>query len=115
VRSLFNWLKALPLVSFALLLGAGFVATAFAVWFTWIIAYGGWPAEASIERIKWLGMALLTALGLVGLVMVTLAFGRIEKLSISGGMASASIDFEDGAPSAARFEAVGEPERPPQA
>jgi len=100
-KSLVSGLKSLHLISFALLLGAGMVVTAFAIWFGMTLSYGDWPEAVAAERIRVLGAALLLSLGLIGLVMVTLGVGgrlKIDKVSINTVAGGGEIDFaEDGA------------------
>jgi hypothetical protein len=111
-RGLVSGLKSLHLISFALLLGAGMVVTAFAIWFGMTLSYGDWPEAVAAERIRVLGAALLLSLGLIGLVMVTLGVGgrlKIDKVSINTVAGGGEIDFaEDGAK-----PAPAAPEDPP--
>lgn len=111
-KSLVSGLKSLHLISFALLLGAGMVVTAFAIWFGFTLSYGPWPEAVAAERIRVLGAALLLSLGLIGLVMVTLGVGgrlKIDKVSINTVAGGGEIDFaEDGDKPAPR-----PPEDPP--
>jgi hypothetical protein len=89
-------LKALPTIAFALMLGAAFVITAFVVWYTIIIGYNYWPESAAEARINALAVALWIFCGGIILTLVTLAFGKIEKLSVSGSVVSGEIEFDDG-------------------
>ena len=89
-------LKALPTIAFALMLGAAFVVTAFIVWYTFILGYMKWPEAVAADRINALAVALWIFCGLIGLVIVALAFGKIEKVSVSGSVVSGEIEFDDG-------------------
>lgn len=100
-KGIFAGLQALPLISFTLLLGAGMVVTAFAVWFGWTLSYGDWPEGVAETRVRMLGSALLLSLGLIGLVMVTLGLGgrlKIDKVSISTHLGGGEIDFAEESP-----------------
>lgn len=91
-----NGLKALPTIAFALMLGCAFVITAFVVWYTIILGYNNWPESAAEARINALAVTLWIFAGGIILTLVALAFGKIEKLSVSGSVVSGEIEFDDG-------------------
>lgn len=96
---LWGLLKSLPAVRFAISLGGGMVMTLFSVWVTWVLAYDPWPKDVAEARVKALGFALVVALGLIGIVLVSTAFGKIGKVAVTlptGG--GAEIDFDDDPP-----------------
>jgi hypothetical protein len=95
-RRLFNQLKLLPAITFALMLGAGMVVSAFAAWYTVIIGYGKWPETVAEARIQALGLGLAISLGLIGLVIVALAFGKVKQLGITAPNGiGANLEFDD--------------------
>lgn len=98
IKEVFNNLKLLPAITFALMLGAGVVVTAFAVWFGFMIGHGHWPADVSVAtaRINALAVALDISLALIGLVIVALAFGKIKNLAVTAPNGiGANIAFDD--------------------
>jgi hypothetical protein len=96
LRKLFNQLKLLPTITFALMLGAGMVVTAFAAWYTMIIGYGKWPEAVAADRIHSLGSGLMISLGLIGLVIVALAFGKVKQLAVTAPNGiGANLEFDD--------------------
>ena len=96
LRRVFNQLKLLPAITFALMLGAGVVVTSFAAWYTVIIGYGKWPEAVAAERITALGTGMAISLGLIGLVIVALAFGKIKQLGITAPNGiGANLEFDD--------------------
>lgn len=106
IKAVTSDLQALPTVTFALMLGLGLIILAVAAWLIVILAYGHWPVGESVAlaRIDKLGLALLVSLGLVGVVMITLAFGKVHRLSINapdGISGSVSFDGDRDDPPAA--------------
>ena len=94
-NKLISALSKLQLVTFAILLGAGMIVTSLSAWIIFIIAYIPWPDSVASDRIHALAIALWIVLGLVGLIVVSLAFGKIEKLSVTGGVVSGELQFEN--------------------
>lgn len=92
---IFQALKALPLIRFALMLGGGAMMTGGAGWITAIIAYGAWPASVAPARIEALAWGLIGCLSIIGIVMVALAWGKADKIRIGFRGAEAEFDFED--------------------
>lgn len=91
-----NGLKALPTIAFALMLGCAFVITIFVIWYTIILGYNNWPESVAEARINALAVALWIFCGGIILTLVALAFGKIEKLSVSGSVVSGEVQFEGG-------------------
>jgi hypothetical protein len=90
-----NALRKLQLITFAILLGAGMVVTALASWIIASIAYLPWPETAAEGRVNALAVGLWIVLGLIGVIVVTLAFGKIEKISLSNGVLSGEVEFDN--------------------
>lgn len=91
-------LRGLPLIRFALMLGAGMVASAGAAWLIAILGHGRWPAGeavalARIHSLTWLALGMLA---LVAIVLVALAWGQLGKLHVTVAGAAVELDFEDG-------------------
>lgn len=93
-------LKALPTIGFALMLGAAMVITAIKVWKIYLFAFHFWPTDptVAVEIIKGLSVDLWIDSGLIGLVIVALAFGKIRHLSAGNGVVSGSISFDNSPP-----------------
>ena len=93
-------LRGLPLIRFALMLGGGMVATAGAAWLIILIGHGRWfNSEATaVARINGLTMLGIGCLVLIGIVLVALAWGRLDKLSFNVAGNSVDLDFEDEKP-----------------
>lgn len=91
-------LKALPTIAFALMLGCAFVITAFVIWYTFILGYMKWPDSDTVAeaRINALAVALWIFCAGILLTFITLAFGKIERLTLSGSVVSGEIEFDDG-------------------
>ncbi|ODT84852.1 hypothetical protein [Phenylobacterium sp. SCN 70-31] len=94
-KPLAGGLKKLPTFAFALMLGCAFVITAFVVWYTIILGYMPWPESAAVPRVNALAVALWIFCGGIVLTLATLAFGKIEKVSVSGSVVSGEIEFRD--------------------
>lgn len=90
-------LKALPVVRFVLMLGGGMVASAFvtaaAVW----LAFSAFPNRELIwlARIEALATMGLAAWAVVIVVMITLAWGKVNGIKVSRGDISAELDLDD--------------------
>lgn len=98
IKEVFNNLKLLPTITFALMLGSGMVLTAFAIWFGFMIGHGHWPTgnDVAIARINALAVGLDISLGLIGLVIVALAFGKVKNLAVTAPNGiGANIAFDD--------------------
>jgi amino acid permease len=94
--ALLKFLKALPAISFAIMLGAGVVATCFAIWYTYIIAYRTWPESAVPQQLGAVTIGLYISLGLIGAVLFVLAFGKIDSLKITTATGiGGEIDFDE--------------------
>lgn len=72
------------------------VMTGFAAWYTIILAYGKWTVTVEEARVNHLGMGMLISLGLIGLIIVVLAFGKIKNLSLTtpAGVGG-TVEFDD--------------------
>lgn len=92
-RSAVVILKSLPGIKFALLLGAGMVVTAFAAFFAIMLTFGAWPESAALERVRWLGIGMCISLGLVGVLMMTLAGVKLDRLAVTTSLGSAEVDM----------------------
>ena len=99
-EAVINALRGLPLIRFALMLGGGVMATTGAGWLIVLIGYGKWfNSEATaVARINGLTMLGIGCLVLIGIVLVALAWGRLDKLSFNVGGNSVDLDFEDEKP-----------------
>lgn len=96
-----NWLKSLgqrdlrALIALFASIGGGIAMTFFALWITWILWRGEWGAGTEIARIDKLGLALILALSISGVVLAShgLAINkRMLKLSRDGFEASGGED-----------------------
>lgn len=94
---IFAALRALPLISMALMLGGGLVATAGLVWIILLVGHAAWlkAAEVDVSRVNGLVAIALGLVGVIVVVMITLAWGRPDKISGSFGGAAGEIDFPD--------------------
>lgn len=95
MNRLFAALRALPLISTALLLGVGLVASAHLTWLIWILGVSRWPEVASVERIHGLTWIALGLVAVVGLLTFALAFGRPDRISFGWNGATGEIDYPD--------------------
>lgn len=95
---IFRALTGLPLIRFALMLGGGMVATGGAAWLIGLLAWHKWfQSEAvDISRIQALAAMGLGCLALIGIVLVALAWGKLDKLNLNVGGNSVELDFTDG-------------------
>ena len=94
----FGFLKALPLIRFALMLGGGLVATLGAAHVQlWLLGHRGFPNIESVwlARIQGAVVLGLAASGIIALVMVTLAFGKAGRLGVKGGGFEVDVDFDE--------------------
>lgn len=101
-KSIWAWilaaLKGLPLIRYALMLGGGVVASlGVANAFFWLGYHNKFPdAEAvwlaRIQGVVWLGLAFCA---IIFVVMITLAWGKVNGVSASVGAASFNLDFDD--------------------
>lgn len=98
--AILNALRDLPLIRFALMLGGGMVSTAGAAWLIILIGHGKWfNSEATaVARINGLTMLGIGCLVLIGIVLVALAWGKLDKLNLNVGGNSVELDFEDEKP-----------------
>src|SRR6478752_5935306 len=94
VSRVFNFLRRLPTITFVFMLGSGFVITAFAAWYTVLIGHGKWPESVAADRIHSLTLGMVISLCLIGVLIVFLAFGKVDKLRLEGSVVSGEIDFE---------------------
>jgi hypothetical protein len=102
-QQVFNVLKSLPMIRFALMLGGGVVSTGLVAWIFWLIGHGKWPvtegvAIARIGALQWLGLGGLL---IIAIVMIALAFGQLGKATVGVGGVQVDLDFdnpESGAP-----------------
>lgn len=97
---IFAALRALPLVSMALMLGGGMVATAGLIWLILLVGHGTWlkATEVDVARVQGLVAIALGLVGVIVVVMITLAWGRPDKISGSFGGATAELDFNEPSP-----------------
>lgn len=96
-RRLFNLLRSLPLIRFALMLGGGMVSTSLVAWILGLIGHGRWPtteavAIARISALQWLGLGGLL---IIAVVMIALAFGQLDRARLGVGQVSVDLDFEN--------------------
>lgn len=95
--ALFALLKALPFVRFGLMLGAGLVCTGGVAWVLYLLGYKSWagidPAVAIelIHGVTWIGLGFL---GCIALVLVALAWGQLDKATVTFAGNSIDLDFE---------------------
>ena len=75
------------------MIGAGPPLTLGACGLVWIIWKGGWPASMAGKQLDFLGFALLAVLGIIAVIIVTLAAVKV-KGSGPGGL-SLEIDADD--------------------
>ncbi|MGE5501244.1 MAG: hypothetical protein ACM3W4_04890 [Ignavibacteriales bacterium] len=90
-------MKFVPLVRFLLMLGGGMISTAGATWIIWLLGYADWPkgADVAIARIHGLSMLGGGAMVLCGIVLVALAWGKLDKLNVSVGGNAVELDFDE--------------------
>jgi hypothetical protein len=90
------------LIRFALMLGGGVISTAGASWIIWLLGYARWPsgADVAIARINGLAMLGGGAMVLCGIVLVALAWGKLDKLNVSVGGNAVELDFDGDGPNA---------------
>lgn len=96
-RQIFNILKSLPMIRFALMLGGGMVATGLVAWVQFLVGHGRWPASeataiARISALQWLGLG---ALAIIAIVMIALAFGQLGKATVGVGAVQVDLDFDN--------------------
>lgn len=99
-ESLIAALRALPLIRFALMLGGGFIASLAVLHVQLWLAYETtFPhAEAiwlaRIQGMTWLGVG---SLSVIMVVMITLAWGKVGRVSgsFAGGTFEAEIDDDE--------------------
>lgn len=96
-RQVFEILRSLPMIRFALMLGGGVVATSFVAWVQGLIGHGRWPASeavaiARISALQWLGLGGLL---IIAIVMVALAFGQLGKATVGVGGVQVDLDFDN--------------------
>lgn len=97
---IFAALRALPLISLALLLGAGVVATGLLVWIVWLVGHGHWvPAiPVAITRVQSLTAIAIGLIVVIAIVTITLAWGRPDKIKIGFRGAEGEVDYPDAPP-----------------
>lgn len=93
---LFQALKALPLIRFALMLGGGVTMTSAVAWVTAVIAHATWPEAVASDRIDALKWIALGALVIVGIVMIALAWGKADRIRLNIAGNEVDVDFEGG-------------------
>lgn len=99
-QQVFNVLKSLPMIRFALMLGCGLVATGFVVWDQLLVGHGEWKATdagvtialARIDALKWWG---LSSHAIIAIVMIALAFGQLGKATVGVGGVQVDLDFDN--------------------
>lgn len=91
-------LKALPLIRFALMLGGGLAATISAGLITAWLTHSTFPDAESVwlARVQAVAAMGLASMGLAAVVMITLAWGKVGKVTATVGGNSVDLDFEDG-------------------
>lgn len=77
--------------------GAGIALTAFNCWLVYILWLGGWPVTTVSQRIWYLGVTLLIAQSLIGVIVVALA--SVKARGTGPGGIGFEVDGHDGAPS----------------
>ena len=75
------------------LIGAGPPLTAGAAALAWIIWRGDWPVALAARRLDILGFSLYGALGLIGVIVVSLASVKVRAQGVAG--ASLEIDGDE--------------------
>ena len=95
---LISALKGLPLIRFALMLGGGFIASLAVmhvqVWLAYESTFPHTDAIwlARIQGMTWLGMG---AISVIVIVMITLAWGKVGRLSGTFGATTIEASFDD--------------------
>lgn len=69
--------------------------TALTAWLVWILWRGGWPERTAEVRIDILGRALLGALSIIGVVLISLGMA-INRRSVKGKAFGAEFEAEGG-------------------
>ena len=83
-------LEASP-ITFWAMMGASVIVTLFTVGLVLIVWVGGWPLAQAGEQLKYLGIALLCMIGLMGLVIV-----RLTGASLTGKFGTNEIEVRAG-------------------
>ena len=98
MNKLVSALKALPLIRFALMLGGGVAATISAGFITSWLTWSRFPDVESVwlARIQAVAAMGLASMGLAAVVMITLAWGKVGKVTATVGGNTVDLDFEDG-------------------
>ena len=86
------------------LIWAGPPLTLGASWLAWIVWRGGWPAALAGKQLEILGYALFAALGLIGVIVVSLASVKVRGQGLGG--TSIEIDGDHDDPPAAKATAT---------
>lgn len=100
MKFMFGLLQGLPLIRFALMLGGGMMASGGTAWVLWLIAYHSWPKTETVAlaQINALAMIGAACLAIIGVVMIALAFGKIDKMKLETKFGSIDVGFEDETP-----------------
>lgn len=87
----------LPHLKIWALLGAALVITAASVALVMIVWQGGWPVTLRDRQLMYLGISLLFCLGLIAVVVVTLASARLSATGAGGFSINVDADGNDDA------------------
>jgi hypothetical protein len=97
-HALISALKGLPLIRFALMLGGGFIASLAVMHVqVWLAYESTFPHSdaiwlARIQGMTWLGMG---SISVIIIVMITLAWGKVGRVSGTFGATTIEASFDD--------------------
>ncbi len=76
----------------------GIVLTMMTIWYTYIVAFSTLNPQMAEVRMNTLNIGLWAHYGLIGVVIVALAFGKPEHIKFKSGTVDAEIDFDGDEP-----------------
>lgn len=98
-KQVFEFLKALPLLRFAIMLGAGIVASVNAALAMALLGFNwGWISKhpsVAIEQMHGITYLGLAWIAVNAVVVVTIAWGKVGKLSANIAGNQLDLDFDD--------------------
>lgn len=102
----------LPHLKIWALLGAAVVITAASVALVMIVWHGGWPETLRDKQLMYLGISLIFCLGLIAVVVVTLASARLSATGAGGFSINVDADGSDDASASVSVRGGGSTNNP---